>query len=169
MLCSQTLLQVAATLSLCQKLQNSKVESKTDDSPSAFLQCYNLGNDYLYACCVRVNWSRTTEQSLTTRNLTCKNRRFEQFDCLHQSHAFQNNPYYFMCKYNRQFEYCYAILTYQKGVIILSLSFVKLKKMCWFAKTDAFQVTEHVPFHFSKPLLVIIYDLETNHDCLCLD
>lgn len=42
--------------------------------------------------------------------------------------------------------------------------------MCWFAKTvDAFQVTEHVPFHFSKPLLVIIYDLETNHDCLCLD
>lgn len=85
MLCSQTLLQVAATLSLCQKLQNSKVESKTDYSPSAFLQCYNLGNDYLYACCVRVNWSRTTEQSLTTRNLTCKNRRFEQFDCLHQS------------------------------------------------------------------------------------
>lgn len=84
-------------------------------------------------------------------------------------HAFQNNPYYFMCKYNRQFQYCYAILTYQKGVIILSLSFVKLKKMCWFAKTDAFQVTEHVPFHFSKPLLVIIYDLETNHDCLCLD
>lgn len=23
-------------------------------------------------------------------------------------------------------------------------------------------------FHFSKPSLVIIYDLETNHDCLCL-
>lgn len=23
-------------------------------------------------------------------------------------------------------------------------------------------------FHFSKPLLLIMYDLETNHDCLCL-
>lgn len=31
------------------------------------------------------------------------------------------------------------------------------------------QVTEHVPLHFIKPSLVIIYDLETNHDCLCLD
>lgn len=34
---------------------------------------------------------------------------------------------------------------------------------------DGFQVTWHVLLHFSKLLAVIIYDLETNHDCLCLD
>lgn len=33
---------------------------------------------------------------------------------------------------------------------------------------DKFQVSKHMLFHFSKPSLVIIYDLETNHDCLCL-
>lgn len=32
-----------------------------------------------------------------------------------------------------------------------------------------FQVKEHELFQFSKPLLVIIHDLETNHECLCLD
>lgn len=34
---------------------------------------------------------------------------------------------------------------------------------------DGFQVTWHMLLHFSKLLAVIIYDLETNHDCLCLD
>lgn len=34
---------------------------------------------------------------------------------------------------------------------------------------DKFQVTWHVLLYFSKLLAVIIYDLETNHDCLCLD
>lgn len=43
-------------------------------------------------------------------------------------------------------------------------------KYCWFFSNivDKFQVSKHMLFHFSKPSLVIIYDLETNHDCLCL-
>lgn len=47
-------------------------------------------------------------------------------------------------------------------------SFFRLQIMLIFNIVTKFQVTEHMLFHFSKPSLVIIYDLETNHDCLCL-